>query len=211
MNAFSHAKRRPRTARERAKDVACATCCGPIGTLHGLYRSLRRGYGYCSQQCEAAAKTARAKVQLERRVWSRIEKGSDSECWPFMGRRQNGYGLVDYGNRPILAHRLVYQLKNNVELTPDQVVCHACDNPPCCNPKHLWVGTSADNSRDMWRKGRGRTGGVRGESHGCAKLSESDVLEIRASSTSRADLAKRYGVTETQISNVISRKMWRHV
>lgn len=62
------------------------------------------------------------------------------------------------GSPPKFIHRLAYMAYNNVDLTVDQLVCHTCDNPCCINPAHLWVGTKAENNRDMYLKGRDRNG-----------------------------------------------------
>ena len=71
--------------------------------------------------------------------------------YPFVDK--NGYGdihySINYVRGHLLAHRAVYQIKNNCILTKDQIVMHICDNPSCCNPKHLIIGTHKDNSEDM--------------------------------------------------------------
>jgi len=91
-------------------------------------------------------------------------------------------------------------------------VCHRCDNPPCCNPSHLFLGTAADNIHDMHAKGRARSNPPRGEVHVRAKLTEAKVRAIRADSTRPlADLAAEHGVNYRTISAVRSGLIWRHV
>jgi hypothetical protein len=90
--------------------------------------------------------------------WSRVDVKSESECWPWRLRRDgNGYGLFDVGpkcqRKTRLTHRLAYELTNG-KIDLGLQVCHSCDNPTCCNPKHLFLGTNADNMRDMRLKGR---------------------------------------------------------
>lgn len=190
----------------------CATCGAPIASHHGKHRAWRRGFGYCSQECSGEAKTVTARARLEARLWSKIDKSNIDGCWPYLGRRiASGYGVLDYRNRPTLAHRVAYELTHQANLAPFQFVCHSCDNPPCCNPAHLWVGSSSDNARDMWNKGRGSQNARRGEDHHSAKLSTNDVLDIRSSPSSTGELSKRYSVTREQINNIRSRKAWRHV
>jgi hypothetical protein len=92
-------------------------------------------------------------------VQLRDTSGGPDACWPFMGFRSKGYGRMQGGKRgaPMLfAHRIAYELANGPIPTGDGewCVCHHCDNPPCCNPKHLFLGRDADNMADCHAKGR---------------------------------------------------------
>lgn len=76
-----------------------------------------------------------------------------SGCHEWNGTRRNGYGRLSYRGKIYSAHRIAWELVNGP--IPDGILlCHSCDNPPCCNIEHLWLGTSKDNSRDMSSKGR---------------------------------------------------------
>lgn len=87
--------------------------------------------------------------------WHRVAIGEPDECWPWLaGRSKFGYGSVFHEGRVVGAHRVVYEWMRG-PIPPGYCVCHTCDNPPCVNPAHLWLGTKADNLRDMWAKGRG--------------------------------------------------------
>lgn len=85
--------------------------------------------------------------------------GGENACWPWRGARMrsSGYGVFNVGayNKPrqVGAHRLAYQLFIGT-IPPNYSICHHCDNPPCCNPKHLFAGTALDNMTDMHAKGR---------------------------------------------------------
>jgi hypothetical protein len=89
--------------------------------------------------------------KLEEKLWDGIDtSGGDLACWEWQGPKYpSGYGYLDGKS----VHRLIYEIL--VEPIPDgMMVCHKCDNPPCCNPAHLFLGTAQDNCDDMIRKGR---------------------------------------------------------
>lgn len=134
--------------------------------------------------------------------WSKVNVGTANECWPWRaGKNAGGYGR--FGNEK--AHRVAYRLWNNEE--PGALfVCHRCDNRACCNPAHLFLGTAADNNEDA--KSKGRANAPRGETHPRAKLTSEQVTEIRASTERGIDLAKRYGVATSTISEIRSYR-WR--
>ena len=133
-------------------------------------------------------------------------------CWPWIGHRQReGYGLVKRAGRAVLAHRVSYQIHRG-EIPAGMIVMHSCDNPCCVNPNHLVLGTNADNSRDCISKKRQ----AYGEKNGVAKLTESQVQEIRQGYNKLAGrtlqyLAQQYGVCHSQIWNIVRGRNWRHV
>jgi len=88
-------------------------------------------------------------------------------------------------------------------------VLHRCDNPPCCNPAHLFLGTRTDNSADKVAKGRARGNPTCGEAHPQAKLSPADVLAIRDSSEPQREVARRFGVSHSLISAIRRGTLWR--
>lgn len=92
-------------------------------------------------------------------LWSRVEIRGDNECWPWKYTSlRGGRGLLLLRCVRIVAPRVAYRSAHGYWPPKDLMVCHSCDNPPCCNPKHLWLGTALDNSRDCARKGRRRGG-----------------------------------------------------
>lgn len=117
------------------------------------------------------------------------------ECWEWQGRRdKDGYGLVRYLGTFRKAHRVAYLLANNIEMPPsDKLVCHKCDNPACVNPEHLWLGSALENNRDAIAKGRRRP---------AFKVSDEQVLDIRNSNETIAQLMERFGMSRVQISRI---------
>lgn len=132
-------------------------------------------------------------------------------CWDWLGYKDaNGYGRINNRGIPMLASRLSYMLHYG-DVTEGRVVCHKCDNPSCVNPEHLFIGTQADNVRDMHDKGRARKRGLSGEAHHGAKITEATVREIRSRSEATALLAPEYGLSRTTIDDIRKRRSWKHV
>jgi hypothetical protein len=154
------------------------------------------------------------KIHLESLLLWRVDI-SDSGCWEWQrARLKAGYGKLKYKQKHYLVHRLAYVLWRGA-FSDQQVVCHSCDNPRCCNPQHLFTGSQGDNLTDMRRKWRGyvlRT--YKGEESGTAKLTDSLVKSIRQDKVSGATdiaLARKYNVSRACVRSVIARKTWKHV
>lgn len=133
-------------------------------------------------------------------------------CLEWGGHRlPNGYGY--YSHRYV--HRLSYEI-NFGDIPPGMLVCHKCDNPPCFEPSHLFVGTHKDNAQDCVRKGRNsRPPRHSGETHRSARLTEADVREIRRQrdryGIKFSELARVFGVKKQAVRAAAIRKTWRHV
>jgi hypothetical protein len=96
-----------------------------------------------------------ATVSPEDRFWSKVDKRGPDECWEWRGHRSHdGYGRVKIKGKIFTASRAVLFLTRGEPIPPGTYACHSCDNPPCCNPAHLWLGTNRDNQLDARRKGR---------------------------------------------------------
>ena len=144
---------------------------------------------------------------IKRSTWN------ENGCLEFNGvRDKNGYGVIKYLKKNKKIHRLSYE-RSKGEVPKGLIVRHTCDNPSCWNPDHLLAGTSQDNTRDMFERGRGFK--LRGSDHGNSKLTESQVKEIKdllsTSNLSQREIAKMYSVTQTRISKIKLNKEWRHV
>lgn len=154
------------------------------------------------------------------KFWNMFKGLSINECWEFKGARTSaGYGQVWKYPKVIYSHRVAWELIYG-EIPKGMSICHHCDNPPCCNPKHLFLGTHADNMHDAKTKGRNKYTTLYGENHPLSKLTEEDVITIRkiyqkgvpgkASPFSTKGIAKRYGVAYSLISRIILGKSWPH-
>jgi hypothetical protein len=147
-------------------------------------------------------------------VWRFVQKGASDECWPWLAARgRRGYGSFTLGKKRRVATRVIYALVYGVE-PGGLLVCHHCDNPPCCNPAHLFLGDAQANSLDMHRKNRGRS--PRGRVHHASKLVESEVVEIRARRArgeKLTDLAAEFGVSKSRLSEITRHPeaAWSHV
>ena len=138
-------------------------------------------------------------------LWSKVDKRSEDECWEWLGYKNNEkYGRVMINERSYYAHRVIYNLAypNTITLnapksTDDNgFLLHTCDNPSCCNPKHLFVGTHTDNMRDKVAKGR--SANFSKDKGPRCKLSMSQAREarqLRKTGASVRDLAKQFGIS----------------
>ncbi len=147
--------------------------------------------------------------QIVRRFWSRVQRGTPSECWPWHGHRNpKGYGLFWDGERTTVAHRFAYRLQHGSY--PAELVCHRCDNPPCCNPAHLFAGTDSDNQRDCVAKGR--RAHIFGENNNRVILTLRQVVEIReryAAGEYAVELAREFTVSQATISAICGGRNWK--
>jgi hypothetical protein len=157
----------------------------------------------------------------QKRFWDKVDKtpgqGPKGQCWVWVGsRNKTGYGTLGMTPRyaSFLAHRLSWFIAHG-SLPNTLLVLHHCDNPPCINPDHLFLGTQKDNMLDCKAKGRVAVNGLFGEDVWKHKLTEKDVLAIRSSYTGAygqcAELGRKYGVTGSLIVMIIKRKTWKHI
>lgn len=130
----------------------------------------------------------------------------EGPCLVWTGARNDaGYGQLQWNGRVQYVHRLVYEHQFG-PIPAGMYVCHKCDNPPCFAPDHLSLGTNADNQQDAANKGRRASG----SKHPGSKLTEAQVAEIRATNGLQREVAERYGVSQSVISRIRSRRVWRY-
>lgn len=137
----------------------CSGCLAWKKRGAALCRSCATATSQFKDYTSRAGKARWGNRSVEERFWSFVEKSEG--CWTWVGMiGTTGYGQFWDGHHLSKAHRFSYRLHKG-ELPSELHVCHSCDNPLCVNPAHLWLGTDADNLRDMWAKGRGWRGGSR--------------------------------------------------
>ncbi len=153
---------------------------------------------------------------LEARIARSFVRKGDDECWPWTGTfGWGGYGVLWLGRhvRPwrVPAHRFLFERSTGEKIPEGLQACHHCDNPQCVNPAHIFLGTIRDNAADRDAKGRN----AKGVNHGFCKLTINQIIEIRSSYRDRRkftdgagchELARRFGVTASAISNIVNGK-----
>ena len=158
---------------------------------------------------------------LARRFWARVDRsGGPDACWPWTGgRTRSDYGCFSRGRRGthVRSHRFALELALGRPIRPGMGSCHTCDNPPCCNPAHLFEGTQRDNLQDASAKGRTalqrRPELARGERNSQAKLTTERVIDLRAAARHQPmrDVARQFGLSLSQTYRVASGDKWAHV
>lgn len=183
------------------REVTCEFCGR---TWMRVFKRYEPAPKRCGPRCNAA------KPAIER-FWRYAHPEPNSGCW-LWGAALNdlGYGIF-HAEGERTAHRASWRLHRG-EIPDALHVLHRCDNRACVNPAHLFLGTHADNVRDMWSKGRGPR--RQGEAVASSKLAEDDVVAIRSmyrSGARQVDIATAFGVAQTTISSIVRRQRWRHV
>lgn len=159
---------------------------------------------FCSRECfgvfwhETSESTFGS---MEERFWANVEKAGPDDCWAWLGHLgAGGYGVISIKGKRQRAHRISLELAGHV-IPNGKFALHTCDNKSCVNPKHLYVGTHADNMRDASVRQR----------HPHRKLEPDDVRYIRSSHESAKSLAEKFSVSAGLIYQIRSGRKWRHV
>jgi hypothetical protein len=165
----------------------------PCGHCGKQFQKTHHRQIYCSMPC---------------RFWAKVDVRGPDECWPWQGRRTKfGHGqFSEQTGEPMkYAHRVSYKLTKGDP--SDFNVCHRCDNPPCCNQGHLFLGDQKVNMSDCAAKGRS----VRGEAHLGSKLNAEKVVAIRVDPRGNKEIAAEYGIAAPTVSKIKKRQRWAHI
>jgi hypothetical protein len=201
-------------------NLYCLNCLQPFQVPPS---EIRRGGGkYCSPECYTAARRNRSP---EERFWSNVDKNiclgdrcgcqkGLSHCWPWKkSTAKHRYGQFAFKGKWYNPSRLAFYFTYGY--WPEPMGCHHCDNPPCCQPDHIYEGDWRQNAADAVERGQIRIGEIserQGERNGNSRLSEEQVREICSILfPSQRILAQRFGVSDGTISAIAAGKTWRHV
>lgn len=183
------------------EDRPCGVCGKPI-RINGRQAFERRKY--CGHVCYTQA---RAKAQPQRSVdafWRNVNKTEG--CWEWKLKPSTEFGYCKFSGE--LIHRYSWRITHG-EIPDGLQVCHKCDNPKCCRPDHLFLGTQKDNVQDMMRKGRHKPSPVYGDSNHWTRAKDADVAEIRRlfdGGMVQRHIAKRFNLSPAQVCRIVNRK-----
>lgn len=166
----------------------------------------------CSAKCSNKLSPKKKVTPVGKiKFWPRVNVSGPGDCWEWQScKDSSGYGNLRVEGKVIHAHRLAYIFKHGL-IPLGLSVCHRCDNPPCCNPSHLFLGTQVDNNHD--RDNKGRTS--KGELSGKVKLKKQQVLEIvelfATGKYTRRELATKFNISRPTIYRITTKTTWRHL
>lgn len=193
----------PMTYRDKTQQKNCVHC-GEV-----FYRDKRctkkhwASAKFCSRSCSAkhgAKNSHKTWGTIEERFWAKVEKLGDDDCWNWIGSsRPAGYGVISKNGKQTSATHVSLEINGTV-IPSGLWVLHKCDNPRCVNPKHLYVGTPKQNSKDAVLRNRFNR-----------KLTPEQALEIKKSSKEAVVLAREYGVSDGLIYAIRNGRKWANV
>ena len=151
-------------------------------------------------------------------LWSKVDKRDEDECWKWKGyKNDEGYGRTWINDKGYYAHRVIYSLvyPNSINLnapsSTDETgfLLHTCDNPACCNPKHLWIGSHWDNMADKVKKGRSADfSGDKGPRCKLTMEQAMQIRELRKAGISAKELAKQFEISLSSMKSLLANKSY---
>lgn len=167
-------------------------------------RVKRTNVRFCSWSC--------CKGTLASNYWKNVVKGvGEDDCWSWSGHSHKGYGRVCIDYKYKQAHRVSWELHFG-PIPEGMLVCHKCDNPPCTNPKHLFIGSHLDNNDDKISKGRSAP--QHGENNPSAKANAAliiKIFEMKKSGMRNCDISREVGLGQVVVCQILKRDRWKHV
>ena len=187
----------------------CEHCSANFSAIPG---NVRKGYGrYCSRSCSAKAASASTSLKRGLRadelILSRADQSAGPDaCWPWTGTKNaDGYGIIRRQGRRHAASRMVYQVVCG-DIPDGAVICHHCDNPACCNPKHLYAGSVAENSWDREFRNRGAA-----LANGLTLEQAAEVIRLVDSGAHVPDVSRHFGLPLVLVYQIRLGRKWRAV
>ena len=154
-------------------------------------------------------------------LWSKVDVKGEDECWPWKGFiNHDGYGRTWIDGYGYYAHRVIFDLANPNTITRSApkstdefgFVLHTCDNPICCNPKHLWAGTHKDNMDDKVKKGRSPDfSGDKGPRCKLTMEQAKEARELRKNGASVRDLAEQFGLSLPSMKTLLRGQSYKEI
>lgn len=206
------------------KKCACG-CEGNVSRRDVTYirghRPLPRSL-FCSCGCGLRVRTSRIKyirghkkTDLIGRFWEKVRRSSKNACWVWTASRlkaSGGYGQIrtaGAGSKMIKAHRLSWIIHNG-PIPTGMCVLHRCDNPPCVNPRHFFLGTNVENTEDSVMKGR-RAKGERIARATTTARQAREVKRRRKDGQKSSEIARELGLTKDVVYQIVRGRTWKHV
>lgn len=143
--------------------------------------------------------------EQEARFWAKVDKRGPDDCWPWTAycTIRGGYGRIKIARKQYIASRIAWELAHG-KIPEGLHVLHQCDNPPCCNPGHLFLGTPSDNTQDMHNKKRHQI-----EKRKLDLDQAREMRRLSALGVSGKKLTQRFGVAKGTVSMVLSNQIWK--
>lgn len=172
----------------------------------------KRSSGYSQRACSRICRDKLRIVDHDKAIlpFHDLYTVTENGCWEWKsGFASFGYGSIRIGGRKIRAHRYSYEI-HVAPIPHGMVVCHKCDNPPCVNPDHLFIGTMKDNTADMIAKGRSKLGSNHAIGSACksSKITPQIAYAIKCDRRPHREVALRYGVSASLVGAIKNGKLW---
>lgn len=182
---------------------------------------LTKKYGRLKEMVSSEGGLGRLTALRQHQFWSKVDIRNEGDCWlwtacrlPKSPHRTHDYGWCNMMGRPMHAHRMSFLLTHG-SINESLDVCHTCDNPPCVNPNHLFLGTARYNTQDCMSKNRFYYAPIiRGSSHYLTHLTEQDVLDIRQlyeAGMMQKDIGTQFNLSPGGIGRIVRREIWTHI